>query len=327
MLGEVSKSWLVIELRSERMKKDPDLFKRRLSLNLSKDELKSEVNRILAWAIRGVRDKVDDKSSSVYRLLDSMVCQKKDVDESYLADRYDLGMAFSNVGGEGGLTLVTEPFFEWGMNVMRTISKTLTVEDMEARGTSALKTGRKAMLKDDSLKNGLILLFHKVISTNLSTEMYQDIMIKACNCRFGEVLENYNEKNQLTGRGKVNFRGSLLSMRANNGGEASTSATSTVKGGGTTATAAASSATTASSTTTTLALANEVATPPTIRIVNLNRGENGAVPNKIFAKKIFVIAGEWKEVCSDNAAATEAVKNAITRFGGEVKSSMSRNTG
>ena len=94
----------------------------------------------------------------------------------------------------------------------------------------------------------------------------------------------------LTGHGKVNFRGSLLSMRANNGGEASTSATSTANEGGGAA-AAASSATTASSTTTTLALANEAATPPTIRIVNLNRGENGAVPNKIFAKKIFVIAG------------------------------------
>ena len=209
MLGEVFKSWLVTELRGERMKRDPDLFKRRLSPNLSRDELSSEVNRILAWAIRGVRDKVDDKSSFVYRLLDSMVCQKKDVDESYLADRYDLGMAFSNVGGEGGLTLVTEPFFEWGMNVMRTISKALTVEDIKARGTSALKTGRKAMLKDDSLRNGLALLFHKQcqvstksekpisFSTEMSTEIYQDIMIKACNCCFGEVLENYNEKNQL----------------------------------------------------------------------------------------------------------------------------------
>ena len=339
MLGEVFKSWLITELRGERMKRDPDLFKRRLSLNLSRDELKSEVNRILAWAIKGVRDKVDDESSPKYRLLNSMVCQKKDVDESYLADRYDLGMAFSNVGGEGSLTLVSEPFFEWGMNVMRTISKALTVEDMEARGTSALKTGRKAMLKDDSLRNGLILLFSKqclltaeseqpiTFSTNLSTEMYQDIMIKTCNCRFGEVVENYNEKKQLTGRGKVNFRGSLLSMRANNGGEASASAASTAngRGGGTTNATVASSTVAASSTT--LALANEAATPPNIRIVNLNRGENGAVPNKIFDKKIFVIAGQWEEVCSDNAMATEAVKNAITRFGGEVKSSMSRNTG
>jgi len=71
----------------------------------------------------------------------------------------------------------------------------------------------------------------------------------------------------------------------------------------------------------------KASTPPIIRIVNLNRGENGAVPNKILDKKIFVIAGEWKEVCSDNAVATEAVKNAITRFGGTVKVIMSKRTG
>ena len=105
------------------------------------------------------------------------------------------------------------------------------------------------------MPNGLALLFHKQcqasamsekpisFSTELSTEIYQDVMIKACNCRFGEVVENYNEKNQLTGHGKVNFRGSLLSMRANNGGEASASAASTANGrGGGTTTAAASSA-------------------------------------------------------------------------------------
>ena len=59
----------------------------------------------------------------------------------------------------------------------------------------------------------------------------------------------------------------------------------------------------------------------------MNLGENGAVTNKIFDKKVFVIDGEWKEVCSDKAAATEAVKNAITRFGGKVSSSMSKRTG
>ena len=73
--------------------------------------------------------------------------------------------------------------------------------------------------------------------------------------------------------------------------------------------------------------ASSAVSPPTIHIVNLNRGENGAVSNKILSKKVFVISGEWKEVCSDNFTATEAVKNAITGFGGTVKSSMSRNTG
>ena len=73
--------------------------------------------------------------------------------------------------------------------------------------------------------------------------------------------------------------------------------------------------------------ASAAVSPPTIHIVNLNRGENGAVSNKILSKKVFVIAGEWKEVCSNNFTATEALKNAITGFGGKVNSIMSKKTG
>ena len=325
MLGELCRKWLLVALESERKRRDPQLFARRISPHLGEDELKSEVNRLVAWAIRSVRDKQTDKTSSKHQLLASMVSLEKDVDDVYLEDRCDLGFKLRNYGGDGGLTLVKEEYFTWAMNVTQAAAKELTVESIGLNGETEIKRATKAMLNNTRLKGDFILAYsrqHKDSQPDikLATECYNEIITKVCNGRFGEMLKNYNEKMALTGQGKNTLRGYLSTLNGRGDKTSSTSAAATASTSTSSTTAAA-----ANNGSTALVVASPAASA-TSPITNLSLGMNGVVSYKILEGKHFLIVGAFAEVNSDMNTAIAMIANMIQKFGGTVGTKMSKKT-
>lgn len=158
-LGSIFRNWLIDAVRNERRKKDPLLFQRSDAVNLSGEALISEMQRLVGWAVRSCRDKVspDDHNSQYYQLLKSMVCYEKDVDDDYVRTKLDLGTIIRNVGGEGGLSLVADPFVEWGKKATLLVAKELTVDDISMKGDIAMKSAKKNILEHASLKSDFVL--------------------------------------------------------------------------------------------------------------------------------------------------------------------------
>ena len=112
-------------------------------------------------AIKSVRDNEKDEESNEYGILDMMICQKKDVDDEYIARRYDMTMPLRNVAGNGGLQLVTEPYFNWGMKAMNIVAKELTEDNINTRRKNIPAQAKKAILNHSTLKSDFALICNR----------------------------------------------------------------------------------------------------------------------------------------------------------------------
>ena len=260
--------WGVTAMRivSKELTVADELFKIRDYARVTNEELKSETNRVMSWAMWSAREKIKDASSDKYRLLSLMFCQEKDVDEGYVKARYDLTMLLRNIGGNGGMRLVSGEYFDWGVTVMRIVSKELTVADIEMKGSKAFGRAKQAMFNHTSLKSDFALICQRQsrrdqrieTSYELSSEIYNEVLDKVCNSRFNEVMDNYAEQRALKGKGKLGLRPTLLAgVSAKKEGTA-----------GATITASPS---------------------PTFDVLLL--GENGAVGTKLLNGSFFVLTG------------------------------------
>ena len=122
LLGEMFRKWLTEAVCIEQKKKDPELFVRTLNVSINDEDLKSETNRVLGWAIKSARDRQKDVVCDEYHLLNSKICQEKDLNDEHVATKYDVTTMLRNIGVDGGLSLVTEEFLSWGMKAMRNIT-------------------------------------------------------------------------------------------------------------------------------------------------------------------------------------------------------------
>ena len=146
-----------------------------------------------------------------------MICQEKDVDNEYIARRYDMTILLRNIAGNGGLQLVMEPYFDWGMRVMNIVAKQLTEDDINTKGKKSLAHAKKAILNHSSLKSDFALICNRQEMRDKSLEttyqlfekVYILVLTKVCNARFGEVLANYSETNHLKNKGKLGIRAYL----------------------------------------------------------------------------------------------------------------------
>ena len=103
---------------------------------------------------------------------------------------------------------MTEELFSWGMKAMRNIAIELTMEDFTLKGDKAIKTAKKVILSHSSLRSDFVLICQRQqtrilrhyegsnlkqtqaipnFSYDLTTKVYNAVMEKACNVRFGEV--------------------------------------------------------------------------------------------------------------------------------------------
>ena len=105
--------WLTDAVWNERRRKNPEQFQLGAKVNLSDEDLTSETNRVMGWAVKDCCDQIADPKSSDRLLLEQMICLEKDVSEDYMRERYDLLTLCRNVRAKGGLSLVTDAFFDW----------------------------------------------------------------------------------------------------------------------------------------------------------------------------------------------------------------------
>ena len=321
-LGEIFRTWLIDAVRNERRRKDPELFRKAQSVNLSDEVIKSETNRILGWAVKSARDQTKNKTSDEYKLLSSMVCYEKDIDGKDLMERCDLTTLLQNKGGEGGLCLVSEAFFAWGNKLIRTVAKQFTQYDIDSNGDDALRFAKRAILNQPTLKSDFALACKRQetrslvqgeldpslpkFSYQLSSKIYEIVVDKVCNTRFGEVMKNYVER--MTAKGKLNFRSSLLAL---------TSGISASTGKDDSALDTKESLTDAA-----------MAAPhtPQTKFVPLSLGVDGAATEKVLRGMTFVLAGIFDEVEGQKSEVHNAISKMVASFGGKVNARFSKNT-
>ncbi len=265
------------------------------------------------------------------QLLNSMVCYERDLDDEYYSKFYDMATMMRNIGGQGGLTLVNSIYFEWGMRAMRIVINEFTVYEIIHNPHNADRTARKAIINNTSLKSDFTLLCvnnsdatHPVILS-----VFEIVMTKVINARFGEVRKNYSRQQEaLKVHGKANFRTGLLVMTQQSKGKKSNDDT-------TRATQAPQADATQQSDATqqqaVAANANASSLIPTAattsRVVILSPGSNGALDDKKLLKgKSFVLIGSYVEVHSNDATATESVSDLLKSFGATVLTRFSKNT-
>ena len=82
---------------------------------------------------------MEDDTSNKYHLLSLMFCQEKYVDGEYIKTRYDLIMLLGNIGGRGGLCIVSDAFFILESESNENFSKELMVDDITTKGVNAFK--------------------------------------------------------------------------------------------------------------------------------------------------------------------------------------------
>ena len=71
-------------------------------------------------------------------------------------------MLLRNIDGNGGLQLVMEPYFDWGMRVMNIVAKQLTEDDINTKGEKLLAHAKKVILNHSSLKSNFALISSSV---------------------------------------------------------------------------------------------------------------------------------------------------------------------
>ena len=110
-----------------------------------------------------------------------MIFQEKDLDNGYIVSRYDMTMLLRNVAGNGGLQLVTKPYFDWGMKAMNIVSEELTEDDINAKGKKSLAKAKKAILNHSTLKSDFALICNRQGMCNERLEMNYQLSEKVYN--------------------------------------------------------------------------------------------------------------------------------------------------
>ena len=315
-LSDILQNWLIIKARGERMKHQPkDLAKERAkSDTLNKEERISELQRYGSWAVKSCKDvrknklkgsSVDCLNDPTYRLLSSMACYEKDVDDEYISKRVDFGTFLRNCAGKGGLLYLAEPFFDTMMQIMRKIMTAVTVYDFQTNPSTVWATGKKLVLSNATLKSDFMITFLRqvkqlrkadpsfphVVNSDIA-RVFQIVVTKMCHARFGAVEDVYKELSGLKSKGHTTFRGFLLASTMLKGSNA--------EGRGSDAT-------------------DTLITLP-------SPGKNGAVDCKFLKGKTILVQGTFPEVNSFAVVAQSTIQTFLEDFGAKVGKKFSNST-
>ena len=213
------------------------------TMNPPAKNLKSEVNRFVGWAIfetyMHYRDEselmdtdepLDMEADDSEEVASNETCkhpvhyiqkmfirhEQALLDPYYLQNCYDSVLLLKN---NGGLTLVSRCYFEFGMDLMRTIVEAMDQESMEREGDECLKAARARVREQESKLLPKFLSCDQSSLVNASTreEIFRFLVTKAMNARFGMEIEKY--KNEQTKRKGRRHKGQSLreGLKGNNG--------------------------------------------------------------------------------------------------------------
>jgi hypothetical protein len=116
------------------------------------ESLVENVNRFVGWAIFSLIKKMErnyGENEAKLALLESMQVYEHDIilDSEYMESCYAERDQLRN---QGGLTLVSKDFFEFGKQLMREVSK-FTIATFKARGNAAAKESHSLILNNETL--------------------------------------------------------------------------------------------------------------------------------------------------------------------------------
>ena len=162
-----------------------------------------DVNLMFGWAIfhlrlikirEKIKEHVDnektEKLTNEIEFLSNMRIYAEEalLSESYLDKCYDSFLRSSN---RGFMTLVSEEYFDFGVELMKKVSSSLTVEKLQ-NDLDVTATAKQSILQDDEL----IRIFLKCSEENTCLEeaeekknIYYALVGKVVNARFSEELE------------------------------------------------------------------------------------------------------------------------------------------
>ena len=92
---------------------NPEKIRIQSSAAVTHEELKSETNRVMTWAMWSARERIKDQLLNTCLLLNLMFCQEKDVDDDYIEQRYDLTILLRNISGGDSMRLVSDELCDW----------------------------------------------------------------------------------------------------------------------------------------------------------------------------------------------------------------------
>ncbi|KAL7490678.1 hypothetical protein ACHAWT_000225 [Skeletonema menzelii] len=197
MLSKLYKDWLTSALQSARQKRNPELFTRKQTSNLSEADQNNEVNSFVGWSIfsalkRYAEDSEEENESK--RLLLSMIMLEEDADEEYMAKYYDTNIAMVNCGG---LTLVSKYFFDWGKEAMKFVRHAFTHDIMTRNLRTCFRDGKRQVMENK-------LIYHKFVTLCQSRpmsfqrgaidEVYGIVLQKMVHSRFAVVFRRWKEE-------------------------------------------------------------------------------------------------------------------------------------
>ena len=157
------------------------------------------------------------------RILDLIVCYEKDLSKDYVATKIEFALYLSNYAGEGGLSFITEPFFEVLQNVMRVVSTAVLLQDFASSNSGIVwAKGKNLVFTSSDLLSDFTLACKRQIdiareadstfpdvSAAVIAKVFKGIVTKICNARFGAVEDAFKLRAHLKGGAYLSFRGLL----------------------------------------------------------------------------------------------------------------------
>ena len=122
---------------------------------------------------------ITDNKLGEHRLLKKMMCLEKDLSKDHFETKYDLLTMIRNTGGDGGLALVADDFFDWAKSTYLAAAQAMSPGDIRKKGRVACKSSRALVEGDASLRSDFLLLGIKQgASREVANSVYKDMMEK-----------------------------------------------------------------------------------------------------------------------------------------------------
>ena len=168
---------------------------------------KLEVNSFVGWAISRLIKKYKTKiENSIteggdgsewdehWELLKMMSIKHQEaiLDEAYMSSCYSLSDMAMNLGG---LTLVSPKFFSFGERLMEVVAGAVSDHSIVMSGNDCMELGRKLVQENIQLQfNFLECCKESLLDMTWKVDIYDELVKKVCNARFGMVLKAHKDR-------------------------------------------------------------------------------------------------------------------------------------
>ena len=164
----------------------------------------------------------ESKWSGHWELLQMMSITHQEAmsNDDYKDNCYEPLDILSNLGG---LTLVSPEFFSFGEKLMNAVGSAVTDQKIVLTGTQCMELGRKVVQENGELIQAFLdCSSSSALGEEDKLEMYEDIVCKVCNARFGTVLKAHKDRTigrQGSQRSDEPLRARLKSVTSNEAGK------------------------------------------------------------------------------------------------------------